>query len=208
MTQCEPMTSYHFTGNEIENSGLPEWGPGYPVEELVIEGGARKTRSKKNIRRTSTKRRTNKKRTNKKRTNKKRTNKKRTRRTTRRMAAASRRRANGVANRNRKSIKYQRSGKRRPGRAISYKQGRVKKTRYGRDARGNNLARQGISPNKKAEKVVRGARNQKRPSASYYYNVLKKPVGTKIYYRPKKSGKEKLHVLAIRNNGVPYWKVK
>tara|TARA_B110000495_G_C22841546_1_gene490795 strand:+ start:181 stop:498 length:318 start_codon:yes stop_codon:yes gene_type:complete len=105
-------------------------------------------------------------------------------------------------------MKYHKSGKRRRGKAISYKQGQVRHPKYGKDVKGRGLARQGIHPNKKSEKVVKGARFQKRPSASYFYNVLKKPVGTKIYYRPKKGGKEKLHVLKLRDNGVPYWKAQ
>jgi hypothetical protein len=197
MTQCEPMTSYHFTGNEIDNTGQPEWGSGYPGDEMVMDGGRRSVR--RSVSKTRNKRKKNTIR---------RANRDRTRQTTRRMAASSRRRSNKVKNMIKKSIKYQRTGKRRPGKAISYRQGRVKKTRYGRDSRGRSLARKGVSPNKNPEKIVKGAVNQKRPSASYYYNVLNKPVGTKIYYRPKKSGKEVLHVLQIRKNGVPYWKSK
>ena len=40
----------------------------------------------------------------------------------------------------------------------------------------------------KKTKVVNGAKVQSRPSASYYYKVLKKPVGFKVSYRPRKAG--------------------
>jgi|UniRef100_A0A6C0F593 hypothetical protein len=124
------------------------------------------------------------------------------------MTKSARRMRQRASRRLQRDIRYRRSNKRRPGKVATYKQGRVKKTTYGKDAKGESLAKQGIHPNKKSEKVVRGAKNQKRPSASYYYNVLKKPVGSKIYYRPKKSGKQVLHVLQVRDNGVPYWKAQ
>ena len=57
-----------------------------------------------------------------------------------------------------------------------------------------------------SNKVVRGARFQTRPSASYHYKTLNKPVGYKISYRPRKGGKYILHELALRKNGSPYWK--
>ena len=53
---------------------------------------------------------------------------------------------------------------------------------------------------------MKGAVHQFRPSASYYYKTLNKPVGFKISYRPRKGGKYILHELAIRQNGSPYWK--
>ena len=58
----------------------------------------------------------------------------------------------------------------------------------------------------KKNKVVKGATFQTRPSASYHYNKLKKPIGYKISYRPRKGGKYILHELALRKNGTPYWK--
>mgnify|MGYP001397815173 CR=1 FL=1 len=58
----------------------------------------------------------------------------------------------------------------------------------------------------RSNKVVRGARFQSRPSASYYYNVLEKPVGFRVSYRPRKSGKYILHSLELRKNGSPYWR--
>ena len=35
---------------------------------------------------------------------------------------------------------------------------------------------------------------------------MNKPIGFKISYRPRKSGKYILHELALRKNGSPYWK--
>ena len=58
----------------------------------------------------------------------------------------------------------------------------------------------------KSTKVVKGAKYQERPSASYYYNELKKPVGYKVSYRPRKGGKYILHSLRLRENGSPYWR--
>lgn len=55
-------------------------------------------------------------------------------------------------------------------------------------------------------KVVKGTKKQKRPSASYYYRKLNKPIGYKISYRPRKGGKYILHSLQLRKNGTPYWK--
>jgi hypothetical protein len=60
--------------------------------------------------------------------------------------------------------------------------------------------------NHKKHKTVRGTKNQKRPSASYYYNVLGKPVGYKTSYRPRKGGKMIQYSLQLRKNGSPYWK--
>ena len=57
-----------------------------------------------------------------------------------------------------------------------------------------------------AEKVVKGAKYQKRPSASYFYKELKVPVGYIIFYRPRKGGKMIKHSLRLRKNGTPYWK--
>ncbi len=59
---------------------------------------------------------------------------------------------------------------------------------------------------KKKHKTVRGTKNQKRPSASYYYKVLGKPVGYKTSYRPRKGGKMIKYSLQLRKNGSPYWK--
>lgn len=58
----------------------------------------------------------------------------------------------------------------------------------------------------KSTKVVRGAKYQSRPSASYHYNTLNNPVGFQVTYRPRKGGKYILHELALRSNGTPYWK--
>lgn len=58
----------------------------------------------------------------------------------------------------------------------------------------------------KRTKIVRGTKKQKRPSASYYYKELKKPIGYKVSYRPRKGGKYILHSLQVRKNGTPYWK--
>jgi len=60
----------------------------------------------------------------------------------------------------------------------------------------------------KKDKVVNGAKVQTRPSASYYYNELKMPVGFEVSYRPRKGGKYILHSLQLRKNGVPYWKAE
>ena len=59
---------------------------------------------------------------------------------------------------------------------------------------------------KKKHKTVKGAKKQKRPSASYYYKVLDKPVGYKTSYRPRKGGKMIRYSLQLRKNGTPYWK--
>ena len=55
-------------------------------------------------------------------------------------------------------------------------------------------------------KVVKGAKYQKRPSASYFYNELNVPVGYVVEYRPRKGGKMIKHSLRLRANGTPYWK--
>tara|TARA_X000000950_G_C13580733_1_gene523357 strand:- start:141 stop:398 length:258 start_codon:yes stop_codon:yes gene_type:complete len=61
-------------------------------------------------------------------------------------------------------------------------------------------------------KKVWAANNRKaeRPSASYYYNVLKKPIGTKVKYAPHEglgtSRKKYIYTLQLRSNGSPYWK--
>lgn len=54
-------------------------------------------------------------------------------------------------------------------------------------------------------KLVKGAKYQTRPSASYYYNTLGVPAGFQIRYRPRKGGKYILHELVIRKNSSPYW---
>lgn len=59
---------------------------------------------------------------------------------------------------------------------------------------------------RESNKVVKGAKHQKRPSASFYYNELNMPIGTTISYRPRKSGKYILHSLELRKNKTPYWK--
>ena len=56
------------------------------------------------------------------------------------------------------------------------------------------------------DKKVKGSRYTTRPSASHYYNILKMPVGYKITYKLRKGGKNVLHSLQLRKNGVPYWK--
>jgi hypothetical protein len=56
------------------------------------------------------------------------------------------------------------------------------------------------------EKVVKGAKYQKRPSASYFYNEMNVPVGFEVEYRPRKGGKMIKHSLQLRKNGTPYWK--
>ena len=57
-------------------------------------------------------------------------------------------------------------------------------------------------------KVVKGAKYQSRPSASYFYNELNVPVGFTVQYRPRKGGKMITHTLQLRNNGTPYWKAE
>ena len=54
-------------------------------------------------------------------------------------------------------------------------------------------------------KIVKGAKYQKRPSASYFYKKLKVPVGYIVEYRPRKGGKMIKHSLQLRKNGSPYW---
>lgn len=56
------------------------------------------------------------------------------------------------------------------------------------------------------EKVVKGAKYQKRPSASYFYNEMNVPVGFEVEYRPRKGGKMIKHSLQLRKGGTPYWK--
>ena len=45
----------------------------------------------------------------------------------------------------------------------------------------------------------------RRPSASYYYNILRKPIGTKVNYGTG-IGKNSDYVLRLRKNGTPFWK--
>lgn len=59
-----------------------------------------------------------------------------------------------------------------------------------------------------AYKVVKGAKYQKRPSASYFYKNLMVPVGYTVEYRPRKGGKMIKHSLQLRKNGTPYWKAE
>lgn len=59
-----------------------------------------------------------------------------------------------------------------------------------------------------AYKVVKGAKYQKRPSASYFYKKLMVPVGYIVEYRPRKGGKMIKHSLQLRKNGTPYWKAE
>ena len=56
------------------------------------------------------------------------------------------------------------------------------------------------------EKVVKGAKYQKRPSASYFYNEMNVPVGFEVEYRPRKGGKMIKHSLQLRKGRTPYWK--
>ena len=58
------------------------------------------------------------------------------------------------------------------------------------------------------KKVVKGAKHQTRPSASYYYNELGVQVGYQVRYRPRKGGKMILHSLQLRKNGTPYWRAE
>ena len=60
----------------------------------------------------------------------------------------------------------------------------------------------------KMYKVVKGAKYQERPSASYFYNELKVSVGFTVQYRPRKGGKMILHSLQLRKNGTPYWRAE
>lgn len=62
-------------------------------------------------------------------------------------------------------------------------------------------------------KVSGNRKDKKRPSASYYYNILKKPIGTKVRYAPPStveglggSGKMYTYTLQVRKNGSPFWK--
>jgi hypothetical protein len=59
-------------------------------------------------------------------------------------------------------------------------------------------------------KVSGNRKDKKRPSASYYYNILKKPIGTKVRYAPHEglggSGKMYTYTLQVRKNGSPFWK--
>ena len=57
-------------------------------------------------------------------------------------------------------------------------------------------------------KVVKGAKYQKRPSASYFYKELMVPIGYIVEYRPRKGGKMIKHSLQLRKNGAPYWKAE
>lgn len=59
-------------------------------------------------------------------------------------------------------------------------------------------------------KVSGNRKDKTRPSASYYYNILKKPIGTKVRYAPHEglgsSGKMYTYTLQVRKNGSPFWK--
>jgi len=59
-------------------------------------------------------------------------------------------------------------------------------------------------------KVSGNRKDKTRPSASYYYNILKKPIGTKVRYAPHEglggSGKIYTYTLQVRKNGSPFWK--
>ena len=64
-------------------------------------------------------------------------------------------------------------------------------------------------------KVSGDRKDKTRPSASYYYNILKKPIGTKVRYAPAStveglggSGKMYTYTLQVRKNGSPFWKKK
>jgi len=80
-------------------------------------------------------------------------------------------------------------------------------------------ARRELMFKKRTERKLRKTKNVKvsgnrkdktRPSASYYYNILKKPIGTKVRYAPHEglggSGKMYTYTLQIRKNGSPFWK--
>jgi hypothetical protein len=65
---------------------------------------------------------------------------------------------------------------------------------------------------KKVE-VIGNRKDKTRPSASYYYNILRKPIGTKVKYAPPStveglgiSGKMYTYTLQVRKNGSPFWK--
>lgn len=80
-------------------------------------------------------------------------------------------------------------------------------------------ARRELMFKKRTERKLRKTKNVKvsgnrkdktRPSASYYYNILKKPIGTKVRYAPHEglggSGEMYTYTLQIRKNGSPFWK--
>ena len=55
MPQCEPMTSYHYSGTGIEGANVPEWVSGYPSNEVdpgALDGGAKRRKTQRKGRKT------------------------------------------------------------------------------------------------------------------------------------------------------------
>jgi len=124
------------------------------------------------------------------------------RRSNRRSASRSNRRSARRSNRRSARRSNRRSASRSNSRSAS-RSNRRSASRSNRRSASRSNRRSAI---KTGNKVVKGAVNQSRPSASYYYKTLNKPVGFKISYRPRKSGKYIEHELVLRKNGSPYWK--
>ena len=147
-----------------------------------------------------------------------RSNRRSARRSNRRSARRSNRRSARRSNRRSNSRLARRSNRRSNRRSASRSNRRSARRSNRRSARRSNRRSASRSNSRSASrsnrrsaiktgnKVVKGAVNQSRPSASYYYKTLNKPVGFKISYRPRKSGKYIEHELVLRKNGSPYWK--
>ena len=147
-----------------------------------------------------------------------RSNRRSARRSNRRSARSSNRRSARRSNRRSNSRSARRSNRRSNRRSASRSNRRSARRSNRRSARRSNRRSASRSNSRSASrsnrrsaiktgnKVVKGAVNQSRPSASYYYKTLNKPVGFKISYRPRKSGKYIEHELVLRKNGSPYWK--
>jgi len=147
-----------------------------------------------------------------------RSNRRSARRSNRRSARSSNRRSARRSNRRSNSRSARRSNRRSNRRSASRSNRRSARRSNRRSARRSNRRSASRSNSRSASrsnrrsaiktgnKVVKGAVNQSRPSASYYYKTLNKPVGFKISYRPRKSGKYIEHELVLKKNGSPYWK--
>ena len=61
--------------------------------------------------------------------------------------------------------------------------------------------------NYKMKKLIPGGKYKTRPSASYFLNTLKAPVGHEVVYRKKKGGPMVKHTLQMKKGKrIPYWK--
>ena len=60
------------------------------------------------------------------------------------------------------------------------------------------------------KKLIPGGKYKTRPSAAYFFHVLRVPLGYEIVYRKKKGGPMVKHTLQMKHGkggeSVPYWK--